>query len=284
MRLENKVAVVTGGATGIGEAVAKLFAKEGARVIVAGLPDDPVMEVVQEINNAAKENVAVGYQGDLGNKANAQACIKTATDAFGKLDILINNAAIMPEFAEAQEYTDEYFENIYNDNIRSTYHVCGAAIPHLKESRGSIVCTGSEAGLDGLGMNAPYAASKAWIHGWTKSIAQELGKHGVRANVVAPGPIDTQMTRSEHGAVPKQMEPMMEKANLFGRRGNPAEVASVFLFLASDESSYVTGSIYRVDGGMSVAAGTPGEDADKKASTQPKNDLNLQHSHEGFHK
>ena len=91
------------------------------------------------------------------------------------------------------------------------------------------------------------------------------------------------MTRSEHGAVPEKMEPMMENANLFGRRGNPAEVAYVCLFLASNESSYVTGAIYNVDGGMTIASGLPGKDADKQTATQPENNLNLQHSHAGYH-
>lgn len=283
MRLQNKVAIVTGGATGIGEAVSKLYALEGARVVVAGLPDDPVQEVVQEINDRHGKQIAVGFRGDLGKKHQAQQCVKTAVDAFGQLDILVSNASIMPEFGKVTEYDDEHFEHILDDNCRSTYYMFKFAIPHLTETRGSIVALGSEAGMDGLPQNAPYAASKAWIHGFTKATAGEVAAKGVNVNIVAPGPIDTQMTRSEHGAVPKAMEPMMENANMFGRRGTPAEVAYVCLFLGSDEATYVTGSVYRVDGGMSIASGLPGKDADKAVKQAPKDKLNLQHQHAGYH-
>ena len=294
MRLQGKVAIVTGGATGIGEAIAKKFAKEGANVVLAGVGDDPITEVVDEINesygrqdhrlesNHTNLKVAVGFLGNLGEADVAKQCVDKAIAEFGKLDILINNAGILPDMKETQDFEDKYFEHILNDNIKSVYYMTKAALPHLKKTKGNIVSAGSEAGLQGIGMCTPYGGSKGFIHGFMKGVAVEQGKYGIRANCVCPGPIDTQMANADKGAMTNQMEKMVQKASLLGRRGTPEEVANMYLFLASDEASYVTGSLHLVDGGIVISKGNPGEDAESDVKKQPKGELELHHQLEGF--
>lgn len=208
--------------------------------------------------------------------------MKTVVRKFGRLDILINNAGILPVMKEIQSFDDEIFEHILSANIRSVYHMTKEAIPLLQKTRGCIVSAGSEAGMQGLAMCTPYGGSKAWIHGFMKGVAVEQGKYGVRANCVCPGPIDTQMTRKEAGAMNKQMEKMVKQATVFGRRGTPEEVANVYCFLASDEASYVTGSLYLVDGGIVVAKGNIGDQAEKAVTKQPEGELQLKHQLEGY--
>ena len=283
MRLQGKVAIVTGGATGIGEAVAKKFAKEGANVVVAGVGDDPIMEVVEEINQKYGTK-AVPFMGDLGDANVAKQCVDKAVSEFGKLDILINNAGIIPDMKETQEFEDKYFEDIINDNIKSVYYMTKAALPHLKKTKGNIVSAGSEAGMQGIGMCTPYGGSKAFIHAFMKGVAVEQGKYGIRANCVCPGPIDTQMTNADQGAMSSKMEKMVKKSSVFGRRGTPEEVANFYLFLASDEASYVTGSLHLVDGGIVISKGNVGDDAETEVTKQPKGELDLKHQLEGFRK
>lgn len=294
MRLQGKVAIITGGATGIGEAIAKKFAKEGANVIVAGIGDDPITEVVDEINKSygrqdhrfkahqSNLKVAVGFLGNVGDADIAKQCIDKAISEFGKLDILINNAGILPDMKETQEFEDKYFEHILNDNIKSTFYMTKAALPYLRKTKGNIVSAGSEAGLQGIAQCTPYGGSKAFIHGFMKGIAVEQGKYGIRANCVCPGPIDTQMSNADKGAMTTKMEKMVKKASVFGRRGTPEEVANVYLFLASDEASYVTGSLHLVDGGIVISKGNVGDEAESDVKQQPKGELELRHELEGF--
>ena len=278
-RLDGKVAIVTGGATGIGEAICKKFAKEGAKVVVVGLPDDPVEEVVQEIREARGE--AIGFTGDISLFDQAQACVKEATRQFGKLDILINNAGVFVETNYLTDYTEEAFDYLMKNNVRSTFIMTKAALPELQKTKGNIVTAGSEAGVLGIPQNAPYGGTKAFNIAFTKGLAAEQAAFGVRCNIVGPGPIDTAWTHKETGPMDKKMEKTNNQANLTGRRGTPEEVANVYLFLASDEASYVTGSLYMVDGGITIAKGPAGDEADSSFKKQPEGDLTLEHSMEG---
>lgn len=278
-RLSNKVAIVTGGATGIGEAIAKLFAREGASVVVAGLPEDPVDRVANEIRQAGGK--ATGFQGDITFLEVATACVKRATDEYGKLDILINNAGVFVETNEVQDYTEHAFDYMLRNNVRSTFIMTKAALPELQKTKGNIVIAGSEAGILGVPQNAAYGGTKGFNTAFAKGVAGEQAPHGVRCNVVGPGPIDTAWTHKETGPMSRKMEKTNNQANLMGRRGTPEEVANVYLFLASDEASYVTGAVYMVDGGITIGKGPAGDQADKSFKQQPEGKLNLQHDVDG---
>lgn len=278
-RLLGKVAIVTGGATGIGEAISKKFALEGAQVIVAGMPQDPVQEVVQEIGEAGGQ--AAGFSGDLADAEDAMRCVKLAVERFGKLDILINNAGVFPEMKELQQYDIEVFDNLIRNNIRTAFIMTRMALPELQKSRGCIVSAGSEAGKLGIAQNTPYGGTKGFIHAFMKGVAVEQAQHGVRANCVCPGAIDTAWTRKEEGPFNKEIEKMVINATPMGRRGTPEEIANVYLFLASDEASYITGALFSADGGITVAKGNVGQKAHESMKRQPEGKLKLRHSMEG---
>lgn len=278
-RLKNKVAIVTGGATGIGEAISKKFAKEGALVIVNGYPEDPVNEVVDEIKKEGLK--AVAFVADISIEENARECIDFATRMYGKLDVLINNAGTFPEMNEIDSFSTEAFEYMLKNNIKSAFLMTKYAIPKLQETKGCIVFAGSESGQLGLAKNAPYGGTKGFMHAFMKGVAVEQAQHGVRANCVCPGPIDTAWTRKSEGPMSREDEKMLISATPLGRRGTPEEVANVYLFLASDEASYVTGALYPVDGGITVAKGPVGKKAKSSVTKEPKGDLDLEHSMDG---
>lgn len=278
-RLERKVAIVTGGGSGIGEAISKKFAAEGARVIVAGLPDDPVEAVAQEIEKQG--GIASFYKGDLSVFANAQACVEQAVRMYGKLNILINNAAAFPEANFLTDFSEEGIDYMIKNNIKTTIMMSKAALPELQRSKGNIVTAGSEAGLLGEPQNAPYGGTKGFNHAFTRGLAGEQAQFGVRCNVVGPGPIDTAWTHPSTGPMDQKMAKMNEQAPILGRLGTPEEVANVYLFLASDEASYVTGAIYFVDGGITIGKGPIGDQAAPNLKKEPTDNLDLQHNYDG---
>jgi NAD(P)-dependent dehydrogenase (short-subunit alcohol dehydrogenase family) len=278
-RLQGKVAIVTGAGSGIGEAIAKKFAKEGASVVVAGLPEDPVQAVVAEIK--ASGGQAVAFEGELSSQAVAESCVQTAVGMFGQLDILINNAGAFPAATELDEYPVEAFEYMVKNNIYTTFHMSRAALPELKKTRGNIVTAGSEAGQMGEPMNTPYGGTKGFNHAFTKGIAAEQAKYGIRANCVGPGPIDTAWTHKETGPMNAQMEKQTVEGTPMGRRGTPEEVANVYLFLASDEASFVTGAIYFVDGGVTISKSSSGAQVPAALKQEPAGELDLAHGKDG---
>jgi hypothetical protein len=200
---------------------------------------------------------------------------------FGKLDILINNAGVFPAVGYIEEFPLDKVDYLVQNNIYSTLMMTHFAVPELRKTKGAIVTTGSEAGLDGDAENAPYSGTKGFNHSFTRAVAAEQAQHGIRANIVAPGPIDTAWTHASTSPMTTKMQEMFISATPMGRRGTPEEVANVFLFLASDEASYVTGAIYTVDGGILIGKGPQGMMADKALKTPPEGELDLKHSHEG---
>lgn len=278
-RLDHKVAIVTGGGTGIGEAISKKFAREGARVIVAGLPEDPVDQVAREIEQQG--GIAHYYQGDLSVMANAEACVNLAVRMYGKLDVLVNNAAAFPEVNTLTDFSEESFDYMHRNNNKTVFMMSKAALPQLQQNKGNIVITGSEAGLLGEPQNAPYGATKGWNHAFARGLAGEQAQYGVRVNVVAPGPIDTAWTHVTTGPMDMEMAKMNKQAPLMGRLGTPEEVANVFAFLASDEASFVTGAIYFVDGGITIGKGPIGDKAAPNLKHEPADTLGLEHTYEG---
>lgn len=279
-RLDGKVALVTGGATGIGEAIAKRFALEGARVVVSGLPDDPVDAVVREIRERGGE--AVGHKGDVAEVVHAEACVRRALDEYGRLDVLVNNAGVFLEMAPTEEYSVESFDRTLRNNVRSAWLMTRFALPHLQRSKGNVVCAGSESGFLGLAENTAYGGTKGWMHAFVRGLAVEQARHGVRVNAVCPGPIDTAWTRQEEGPMTRKHEAMLLAATPLMRRGTPEEVANVYLFLASDEASFVTGALWLVDGGITAAKGAAGLQTGLAPQEEPAGTLDLRHTHEGL--
>jgi NAD(P)-dependent dehydrogenase (short-subunit alcohol dehydrogenase family) len=279
-RLEGKVAIITGAGTGIGEAIAHKFAREGARVIVSGLPDDPIEDVAKAIRDAGGE--AIAYAGDLADESSAWACIELALTRYQKLDVLVNNAGVFLDNAMTEDYPLEDFDRTVRMNIRSAFLMTRFALPHLQKSKGNIVSAGSESGMIGLAQNTTYGGTKAWMHSFMRGVAVEQARHGVRANCVCPGPIDTAWTHKETGPMDKEMETALIQAVPLARRGTPEEVANVYAFLASDEASYVTGALYVVDGGTTIAKGPVGDQVPKANRQPPAGELKLEHSHDGL--
>ena len=278
-RLEKKVAIVTGGATGIGEAISKLFAKEGAKVLVVGMPQDPVKQVIEDIKK--EKGVAIGFSADISAEEDAKGAIEAAVKNWGRLDILINNAGVYPEVNSLESYSVEAFDNLLKNNVRTAFLMTKYALPELKKTRGCIVSAGSEAGKIGIANVTPYGGTKGFMHAFMKGVAVEQAKNGIRANCVAPGPINTAWTHKETSGINKTMEKQLIQATPLGRRGTPEEIANVYLFLASDEASYVTGAVYSADGGITVAKGAVGGDVPSKLAKEPKGRLNLKHQQDG---
>ena len=279
-RLAGKVAIVTGAGAGIGEAIAHKFAKEGAKVIVNGLPDDPIEDVASSIRKYGGS--AIAYGGDVSIESYAQGCVAAAIDGFGKLDILINNAGVFLTNAEIDDYPIEDFDNTLRMNLRSAFLMTKYAIPHLRKTAGNIICAGSEAGFNGHPQNTPYGGTKAFLHSLMMGVAVEQAKYGVRANCVCPGPVDTAWTHKETGPMDQKMEKMIVQGTPMARRGTPEEIANVYAFLASDEASYVTGALWLVDGGMTPAKGPVGKETPFWKRNEPSGELRLDHSKEGL--
>ncbi len=278
-RLENKVAIVTGAGAGIGEAIAHKFALEGAKLLLVGLPGDPVDDVAREVNK--RGGAAVAYQGDVSDDMAARGAVQACVDKYGHVDILINNAGVFLAVGEIDQYPVDKAEQTIKMNTLSAFFMTKYAVPYLQKSQGNIVYAGSEAGELGEPYNTVYGATKGFVHAFMRGVASEQAAHGVRANCVCPGPIDTEMTHAGEGAMDKQMESLAISSTLMGRRGTPEEMANVYAFLASDEASYVTGALFFADGGISIAHGPAGLQADKRFKKEPKGELNLKHSQDG---
>ena len=281
-RLLGKSAVVTGAGTGIGEAIAHKFAREGAHVLLNGLPGDPVEDVAAAVRERYPDVEVAVYVGDVGEQKEAEACVQAALDAFGKLDVLVNNAGVLPETGETQDYPVEAFEQLIHNNVKSCFYMTRAALPALQKARGCIVSAGSEAGWNGTPSFSPYGGTKAFVHAFTKAVAVEQAKYGVRANCVCPGAIDTAWTHAKMGPMDKEMEEMLIAATPLARRGTPEEMANVYAFLASDEASYVTGALWLADGGVTIAHGNVGKQTPKALRKEPEGVLRLEHAYDGY--
>ncbi len=279
-RLKNKVAIITGGATGIGEAICKKFVSEGAKVIVCGLPSDPVESVVQEIVDAKGE--AAAFEGDISEAGTAEACVKKAIDIFGRLDVLVNNAGTFQTVASTEDFPVDDFDYMMKMNTRSAFLMTKFALPYLQKSKGNIVSTGSEAGTIGQPNCSPYGGSKGFMISFTRGVALEQIKYGVRANVVCPGPTNTQWHDTDVSPMTVEMESDIKSGTPMGRHADPEEIANVFAFLASEEASFVTGSLYFADGGISIGRGPAGDDIKEEYKIIPARKLKLKHSKEGL--
>src|ERR1700686_5491332 len=236
-KLKGKVAVITGGTTGIGLAAAKLFVPEGAYVFITGRRQKELDAAVKAIGS----NVT-GVQGDVAKLADLDRLYE-AVKAKGKLDIVFANAGVA-EFAPLDKITEEHFDKLFDINVKGTLFTVRKALPLLKDG-GSIILTGSVAGVKGTAAFGVYGATKAAIRSFVRTWTSDLKDRRIRSNVVSPGPINTPLANRQSADVIARMVSTIP----MGRMGEPAEVAKAALFLASDDSSFVTGIELFVDGG-----------------------------------
>ncbi|HEX16353.1 MAG: 3-oxoacyl-[acyl-carrier-protein] reductase [Deltaproteobacteria bacterium] len=245
MRLEGKVAIVTGASSGIGQAVARLFAQEGAKVALVGRRLEALREVASQIE--AEGGVALPIQADVRLWEDVERAVREALDAFGSLQILINNAGLTRDNL-AVRMTEEEWDEVMEVNLRGTFLFCKAVFRPMRRQRyGKIVNTSSVVVRGNMGQ-ANYAASKAGVIALTRTLALEFARAGIRVNCVAPGFIETPMT----AGLPETVREEALKRIPLGRFGKPEEVAQLHLFLASPESDYITGQIFFIDGGATV--------------------------------
>lgn len=243
-KLVGKVALITGGDSGIGRAVAYHFAREGADVAIAHLPDedDDAKTIKQEIEKLGQR--CITRSGDIGDSSFCQDVVDKTTQELGQLDIVVNNAAMMLPDNAIEEFTDETLEAHYRVNVFSYYYIARAAIPHLPEG-GRIINTGSIVGSRGGGTTL-YAGTKGATHAFTKTLARELRSRGIRVNGVAPGPVWTPMQTVQHDADEIQQ---FGARNPEGRPAQPEELAPAYVLLATEsDSSYMNGEIIFITG------------------------------------
>ncbi|WP_137389683.1 SDR family oxidoreductase [Rhodoligotrophos defluvii] len=243
-RLNGKAAVITGGDSGIGRAVAIAFAREGADVLISYLNEhEDAEDTARYVEEAGRKCVLV--PGDLSNAAHCRQVIARAVEAFGRIDVLVNNAAHQMSFSSIDEISDEEWERTFATNISAMFYLVKAAVPHMKPGA-SIINTASINSDAPNPILLPYATTKGAIQNFTAGLAQLLAEKGIRSNAVAPGPVWTPL-------IPSTMP--LESVKSFGqqvpmhRPGQPVEVAPVFVMLASDEASYVSGATIAVTGG-----------------------------------
>lgn len=243
-RLEGKSAIITGGDSGIGRAVALAFAREGADVAISYLNEtEDAEETRRVVEDAGRKCLLIA--GDIGDEAHCQNIVEQTTGEFGKIDILVNNAAFQMAHEGIADFTSEEIEKTFRTNIFAMFYLCKAALPQMKEG-GAIINTTSIQAYDPKPSLMAYAATKGAIVNFTKSLSQEVIERGIRVNAVAPGPVWTPL-------IPATMPP--EAVENFGketplkRPAQPYELAPAYVFLASDDASYITGEILGVTGG-----------------------------------
>lgn len=246
--LKGKTALVTGGTAGIGKAIAALFVENGASVAIFGTNPERAAQAVEEIQalKVNPEQKIISHLVDVSKTKEVEEVIQKVLESFGKIDVLVNNAGITRDNL-LMRMSEEDWDLVLDVNLKSIYNTCRALTRSMMKARsGSIINISSVIGLTGNAGQVNYAASKSGMIGFTKSLAKELASRGVRANCVAPGYIETQMTE----ALPAQVkEGILAKIPL-SRIGQPRDIAHAALYLASDLSNYVTGQVIAVDGGM----------------------------------
>ena len=250
-KLEGKAAIITGGDSGIGRSVAVLYAREGADVAIVYLPEEEVdaKETAKHVENEGRKCLLI--PGDVKDSKFCEKAIEKTVKEFGRLDVLVNNAAFQQHQKSPEDITDEQFEKTFRTNIFGYFYMARAALKHLKKGSAIVNC-GSITGLEGNKELLDYSATKGAIHAFTKSLAQQLAERNIRVNCVSPGPIWTPLNVSDKE--PKEVAKHGADTPM-KRPGQPEEVAPAFVFFASDaDSSYISGEILTLLGGETRAA------------------------------
>ena len=246
MRLQDKVAIITGAGRGIGQATAVKFATEGAKVVVCDLDADAIEETVQMCKETRGD--AFGYRADVRDPQALEQMVEVTIAKWGRVDCLVNNAGIVMD-AQFKNMSEEQFDSVIDINLKGVYNCTKAVVkPMLEQESGVILNASSIVGLYGNFGQTNYAASKFGVIGMVKTWARELGRKGIRANAVCPGFIATSII----GKIPEKVIKSLEEKVPLGRLGAPEEVANTFAFLASDEASYINGAVIEVSGGLTI--------------------------------
>jgi len=249
MRLENKVALITGAGSGIGRATAELFAKEGAKVVVADYNAESSQLTVRSIKESGGQ--ATFVQADVSKAIDAERMVRAAVNTYGRLDILHNNAGIFVKPTPAHELTEDIWDRVFDINIKGVWLGCKYAVPELiKAGGGAIVNTASMAGIRGRPYTSAYCASKGAVVMFTKTLAIELAPYNIRVNCICPGAVNTPLIH-QLGVTQEQAAAQVLSDQPIPRFARPEEIAQAVLYLAADgESSYVTGHALQIDGGQ----------------------------------
>lgn len=246
--LKGKVAVITGGTRGIGFEIAKLYLEQGAKVIIFGSRPETAEQATQKLKDVNPSYEVIGMAPELGNLESVEQTIGEIIEKFQHIDILVNNAGISAR-ESIYDYSEEAFDNIMNLNVKALFDCTKAVAPFMRDQGGGcIINTSSMVSLYGQPSGCGYPASKSAVNGLTKSLARELGKDNIRVNAVAPGVTKTDMVAD----LPEDMVTRVTAPIPLGRMGEAHEIANVFLFLASELASYVSGAIISVDGATIV--------------------------------
>lgn len=246
MRLGDKTAIITGGASGIGRAAALRFAAEGAKLVIADVNGDGGRETAKLIEQQGGK--ALFFETNVSDSKQVKDLVSATVEAYGKLDILFNNAGIGNPDVKSVDLDEDEWDRIIDINLKGVFLGIKHAVPELKKAGGgAIINTSSLLGIKGQKFLAAYNASKAGVILLTKNAALEYGRDNIRVNAIAPGVIDTQII--EGWKNDERKWPIISRANALGRIGSPEEVANAVLFLASEEASFITGATLSVDGG-----------------------------------
>ena len=246
MRLKDKVAIITGGGQGIGQATSIKFAKEGAKVVVCDIREESAFGTAKDITDAGGD--AIGFRVDVTDKSNIARMVEAVMARYGRIDVLVNNAGITAD-AQLKKMDEDQFDRVIEINLKGVYNCTRAVVDIMIEQQsGCILNASSIVGLYGNFGQTNYAATKFGVIGMVKTWARELGRKGIRANAVCPGFIQTAILDSMPDKVIKAME---EKVPM-GRLGQPEEIANTYAFLASDEASYINGAVLEVSGGVTI--------------------------------
>ena len=246
MRLQDKVAIITGAGKGIGQATAVKFAQEGAKVVVCDLSPESIQETVEMCKETRGD--AFGCVADVRDIKSLESMVEITLAKWGRVDCLVNNAGIVMD-SQLKNMTEDQFDNVIEVNLKGVYNCTKAVVNAMLEQQSGVILNSSSiVGLSGNFGQTNYAASKAGVIGMVKTWARELGRKGIRANAVCPGFIATSILSS----IPDRVLHALEEKVPLGRLGKPEEVANTFAFLASDEASYINGAVIEVTGGLTI--------------------------------
>lgn len=253
MKLENKVAIITGATAGMGKAIAKLFASEGASCVLVARREERLNELVKEIE--ANGGIAVASKGDVSIQEDVDKAVNLAIEKYGKIDILINNAGIMDSFKKITNVEDEFWDKVLDVNLKGPMRFFRAVIPKMIENGGgSIVTVASVGGLYGKISGSAYTASKHGVIGLAKNVAWMYKENNIRSNCIAPGAVDTEISASMD---PAQMDlegygALSAFYEMVPETGQPEDIAKLALFLASDDSKFISGDVIKADAGWTL--------------------------------
>lgn len=251
MKLKDKVVILTGASSGIGEATALRFAEEGAKVIIVARSEDKLNKIVDRASDFPGEVIAIA--GDVSKQEDVEKLVNKTIDTYGRIDVLVNNAGVLDNYLSADNMTDEVWDRVFDINVTGPMRLIREVLKHMvKENKGNIINTASVGGLYGGRGGMAYVSSKHALVGMTKHIGFMFQDKGIRCNAVAPGSIATEIGNKVKEPNMDVLNKLMKGFELYPETGEPQQIANVMLFLASDDSSFVNGTTIVADGGWTA--------------------------------